>query len=246
MPPRILILGGTAEARDLAATLIGEGYDVVSSLAGVTKTPLLPRGEVRRGGFGGEEGLLDYLRDGKIDAVVDATHPFAATISRHAHGAAARAGIPYCRLERPEWVPEPGDVWIDAATAADAAARLPTGASVLLTIGRQTIEPFVARPDLSGLVRMIEEPPHTLPERWTLVLARPPFSLDGEIRLIVDNRITHLVSKNAGGEDGRAKLKAARETKIPVVMIARPAKPETAALWPARAVVRALRNLLSP
>lgn len=239
---RILILGGTAEARDLANRLTDAGHGVVTSLAGVTQAPQLPKGEVRRGGFGGVEGLSAYLRPGGFSAVVDATHPFAVQISRHAAAAAKACGLPLYRLERPAWVAEAGDQWIGVASIAAAVAALPKAACVFLTIGRKEVAPFLARADLTGVLRMIEAPENVPPPHWRLILARPPFAIAGERQLLTQSRITHVVSKNAGGAETRAKLLAAREIKIPVVMIGRPEKPAAITL---SSVDEALR-LLSP
>lgn len=239
---RILILGGTGDARALADRLADAGRDVITSLAGVTQAPHLPKGEVRRGGFGGPAGLAAYLRDGGFGVLVDATHPFAARMSLHAAEAAKACGLALYRLERPAWVAEDSDLWTGVADIAAAVAALPAGARVFLTIGRKEVAPFLARADLAGILRMIEAPREQPPPRWNLILARPPFTIAGEKELIVANRITHLVSKNAGGEETRAKLIAARETKIPVVMIARPAKPEAILA----ASVGAAFRLLSP
>lgn len=239
---RILILGGTAEARRLAERLIDAGQDVVTSLAGVTQAPQLPKGEVRRGGFGGAAGLAAYLGAGGFRAIIDAAHPFAAQISRHAASAAKACGLPIYRLERPAWVAEEGDHWIGVANIAAAVAALPAGARAFLTIGRKEVAPFLARADLSGVMRMIEAPRDVPPPQWHLILARPPFTVAAETELMTQNRITHLVSKNSGGAETRAKLIAARETKIPVVMIARPPKPEAVTV---ASVDEAIR-LLSP
>ncbi len=222
---RILILGGTADARMLASELLAAGFEPVTSLAGVTKTPVLPPGEVRLGGFGGEAGLQAYLTSGGFAAVADATHPFAARISQHGFNAAKGAGIAYLRLERPAWVPASGDRWTFVADSKAAVAQLPAGARVMLTIGRKEIAPFLARGDISGVVRMIEATSLELPAHWQLILARPPFSLEEERRLLISHDITHLVSKNAGGAQTEAKLLAARELNLPVIMIERPAKP---------------------
>ncbi len=237
---RILILGGTAEARVLANRLIGAGHGIVTSLAGVTQAPRLPAGEVRRGGFGGAEGLAAYLRAGEFRALIDATHPFAAQISLHAAEAAKACGLPLYRLERPAWVAEAGDRWIGVADIAAAVAALPANARVFLTIGRKEVAPFLARADLEGIVRTIEAPKEVLPSRWRLILARPPFTAAAEKELMTQNCITHVVSKNAGGEETRAKLLAARETKIPVLMIARPQKPEAVILASVDEAVRVL------
>ena len=243
---RILILGGTGEARRLARGLIDQGFAVVTSLAGVTSAPLLPAGQLRRGGFGGEAGLADYVKRENIHAIIDATHPFAVQISRHGHGAAHLLGIAYCRLERPPWVAETADNWIEVAGLAEAVAVLPVGARPLLTIGRKEAARFFARADLRGVARMIEAPGIVMPRHWTLILARPPFSLENEIRLIDSHHISHVVTKNSGGDDTRAKLVAARERNIPVVMVARPVKPEGPAFSTVEALIPALRRMLSP
>lgn len=228
---RVLILGGTGEARRLAAALVGRGVDVVTSLAGVTAEPRLPPGEVRRGGFGGAEGLADYLAGAGIGLVVDATHPFAARISRHAVQAAARCNVACLRLERPAWRPEAGDRWVEVADVAGAVAALPRGATALVTIGRKELAAFAGREDLRVIARAIEPPGIALPQGWRLVLARPPFTLEAETALMRQEGVSVLVTKNAGGEATRAKLDAARMLGLTVVMVARPVKlpAETAA-----------------
>jgi precorrin-6A/cobalt-precorrin-6A reductase len=237
---RILVLGGTSDANVLATELLKSGFDVVTSFAGVTENPVLPQGEIRVGGFGGEDGLLDYLKAEGFVALADATHPFAAQISRQGFRAAKRAGIPYLRLERAAWTPLPADNWISVPDAEAAVAVLPNAAHALLTIGRKEIGAFLVREDLSGVARMIEKPPFELPPSWALVLARPPFSVDSEIDLLAFHKITHLVTKNAGGKLTVAKLMAARAQRIPVVMIERPQKPPTPAFGSAPALVAAL------
>lgn len=225
----------------LASELIAAGYETVSSLAGVTEAPVMPNGEVRVGGFGGEEGLYAYLKSGNFVAVADATHPFAAQISQHGFSAARRAGIPYLRLEREPWLPVAGDHWVGVPTIASAVGALPSGSRVLLTIGRKEIAPFLARGDISGIARMIEKSPLPMPANWQVILARPPFSFKAESDLLTKHRITHLVTKNAGGAQTEAKLLAARELNLPVIMIARPAKPEGQTFASASALVAALK-----
>jgi precorrin-6A/cobalt-precorrin-6A reductase len=237
---RILVLGGTSDANVLAKEFLKSGFAVVTSLAGVTENPVLPEGEIRVGGFGGEDGLYDYLKAEGFAAVADATHPFAAQISRHGFNAAERAGIPYLRLERAAWTPLPADNWISVADTEAAVAGLPNGARVLLTIGRKEIAGFLAREDLSGAARMIEKPPIELPPKWILILARAPFSVEAERELLALHRITHLVTKNAGGKLTVAKLIAARGLRIPVVMIKRPQKPPAKTFGSAPALVAAL------
>jgi precorrin-6A/cobalt-precorrin-6A reductase len=243
---RILILGGTRDARELAASLIAEGFSVITSLAGVTADPLLPQGELRRGGFGGPEGLARYLRREGVAAVADAAHPFAARISVHAAEACRSEALPLFRLERPAWRPSHGDRWTMAESVMPAARLLPEGARVLLTIGRKEIGPFLAREDVSGVARMIEPPPLELPARWRLLLARPPFSVASERQLMQAHAITCLVTKNAGGSATEAKLQAARELEIPVIMVQRPVKPQVQTFAGAAELTAAARRLLSP
>lgn len=239
---RILILGGTGDAVGLADMLVAAGYDVTTSLAGVTSAPVLPKGRLRIGGFGGAEGLRSYLKEEGIAALIDATHPFAARISRHA--TAAAGAIPILRLERQAWAVEPQWIVVDSAEAA--AASLPAGARALVTIGRKEIAPFFARPGISGVARMIEPPGITVPETWRLVLQRPPFTVEAERALMESAQVTHLVSKNAGGSQTEAKLVAAREKNLPVIMIARPTKPAVPTFEDAEHLLAALRRLVSP
>jgi precorrin-6A/cobalt-precorrin-6A reductase len=222
---RILILGGTGEARELARLLMNEGHDVITSLAGRTTGPLLPAGQVRMGGFGGAEGLAQFIREESIDVIADATHPFAAQISMHGHAAAQNCHIRYVRLERPAWKAEKGVAWTSVKNASEAAAIVPPDTRVLLTIGRREISSFLERQDLSGVIRMIEPPAHPPPVRWTLLLARPPFTPEQERTLMQTHGIAVLVTKNAGGEIMASKLHAAHELKVGVVMIERPQKP---------------------
>ncbi len=209
----------------LANALVDQGRAVVTSFAGVTRKPLLPKGEIHVGGFGGVEGLAQYLRSQSITHVVDATHPFAAQMSAHAHTACESAGLPLMRLERPAWTLVPGDTWIEALNMAEAARHVPSQACVLLTTGRKALDHFLARADLSGVIRTIEAPDRVLPARWHLLQDRPPHALEGEMSLMRRSNITCLVSKNAGGPTTIAKIHAARSLGIPVVMITRPAKP---------------------
>lgn len=221
MPRKILILAGTAEARLLANRLANIGHDVISSFAGVTEDPVLPEGKIRKGGFGGVEGLRTYLTDENIEILVDATHPFAAVMSAHA----AEASENIMRLQRPAWTALKNDHWLDVGDVAAAVATLPFEARTMLTIGRKETGAFTSRPDLTGVVRMIEPPAEPLPARWQLILQRPPFTLAAEQALLQQHKITHVVTKNAGGKETAAKLEAARNLGLPVVMIARPFKP---------------------
>lgn len=222
---RVLVLGGTAEARSLAGALPGQ--TVISSLAGRTTEPKLPAGEVRIGGFGGVAGLADYLRTQRIDALVDATHPFAARISANAAAAAELTGVPCLMLRRPGWTAGPGDDWHRVPDLAAAAARLPQlGHRVFLTTGRQGIAAFAGLAECWFLARSVEPPEPPVPQRLEVLLDRGPFTLGGERRLLREHRIEVLVSKDSGGP--AAKLAAARERGIPVLLIDRPATPPAA------------------
>ncbi|KKC35381.1 hypothetical protein WH87_17605 [Devosia epidermidihirudinis] len=220
---KILILGGTGEARELANRLVALGHDVTSSLAGRTQTPKLPEGGLRMGKFGGIPGLSAYLRAAHIDRLVDATHPYAGQISINASAAAQAAGVPLVRYMRPQWTQQVGDDWITVETTAEAAAALPPSADVLLTTGHAWIEQFLERDDCHFVVRLIETPTMPMPRYATLLQTRPPYSLSDEIALMEREEITHLVTKNSGGAQTSAKLEAARRLGVKVIMIARPA-----------------------
>jgi precorrin-6A/cobalt-precorrin-6A reductase len=229
-PVTLLILGGTAEARALAAGLAGRpGLRVVSSLAGRVANPVLPAGEVRVGGFGGADGLARWATAEGVTAVVDATHPFAETISAHAADACARAGLPLLRLARPGWTAQDGDDWRDAASLADAAAMLPAlGRRVFLTTGRQGLAAFAGLGRLWFLIRCVDPPAGPLPARHEVLLARGPYTFAAERALMRRHAIEVLVTKNSGGSLTEGKLAAARELGLPVVMVRRPAGPATA------------------
>jgi len=223
---KVLILGGTAEARALADLLSEAGYDPVTSLAGVTQSPGNRKGRVRSGGFGGVEGLCRYLAAERFDALVDATHPFAAVISHCAKEAAVRSGLPLLRLERAAWALEPGDRWVEVVSNIAAVSAIPPAAHVLLTIGRKEVAPYFARLDITGIARMIEPVDMEVTSGWRILVARPPFSVEEELRLFSNDAISHLVTKNSGGEETYAKLVAARMRGVSVIMIRRPPKPK--------------------
>ncbi len=187
------------------------------------RDPRLPEGEVRIGGFGGADGLRRWLSDNAIDRVVDATHPFAATIGANASRAAAAAGVPLLRLLRPAWSAGPGDHWIAVPDLAAAARTVGAGHSrVFLTIGRQGVGAFAGLTEPWFLIRAIDPPTAEMPPRHELLLARGPFTVAEEIALLSRHHIDVLVTKNSGGDQTEAKLEAARELRIPVVMIDRP------------------------
>jgi precorrin-6A/cobalt-precorrin-6A reductase len=232
---KVLLLGGTGEARQLASLLVGEpGIEIVSSLAGRVANAQLPVGEVRRGGFGGVDGLVAWLRDHKVEAVIDATHPFAATMTTHAAEAARQVGVPLVVLCRPGWTAGPGDDWHWADTL-DLAAELTTTLAakvaesrddpvrVFLTIGRQGLGAFAGL-DLWMLARCVD-PPDPRPTWCELLLDRGPYAVSGERELLSRQRIDVLVTKDSGGPMTAAKLTAARELSVPVVLVRRPKLP---------------------
>lgn len=225
--PALLILGGTAEARRLATALAGErGLRVVSSLAGRVRAPVLPPGETRLGGFGGADGLARWLRDEGIDAVVDATHPFAARMTANAAAACAATGVPLLVLNRPGWCAGPGDDWRRVGSLPAAAALLPSlGRRVFLTTGRRGLATFAGLDDLWFLVRSVDPPDGPAPHRMRVLLDRGPFAVDAERALLREHRVEVLVTKNSGGTMSAAKLTAAREARVPVVMVDRPPVP---------------------
>lgn len=224
---RVLILGGTTEARGLAERLVGrDDVDVVSSLAGRVASPRMPDGRVRVGGFGGAAGLAAWIGEHGIRAVIDATHPFAATISWNAAAAAAASHVPLLALRRAAWIPGEGDGWHDAASLEDAALMLPDlGRRHFLTVGRQGVSAFSDVAEAWFLVRCIDMPEEPRPPQMELLLDRGPYSWEAEIALMRGRRIDSVITKNSGGDATAAKLVAARELELPVVMVQRPTTP---------------------
>ena len=221
---RVLILGGTGDAAQLVAHASAlPGLEVITSFAGRVRQPVTPAGRVRMGGFGGTAGLIHYIREHQVDLLIDATHPFAAHMSQHAADAALACGVPHLMLVRPAWDPVEGDRWLSVESMAAAVERLPEVARrVFLTIGRQELAAFASLQDLWFLMRMIDPPvPDTPVPPGTLVLARGPFALDDERQLLQTYAIEAIVSKNSGGDATYAKIIAARERGLPVVMIQR-------------------------
>lgn len=217
------MLGGTTEASRLAHALAQAGVDGVFSYAGRTDAPMAQPLPTRVGGFGGVAGLQAFLQAERITHVVDATHPFAAQMSSQAVQACAAADVPLLALERPAWQAQSGDAWQHVPDIAAAAQALPTDpARVFLAIGRQNLAPFLAHAQHWYLLRLVD-PVLDLPaERGHVVLDRGPFSLEGDRALLQAHGITHVVSKNSGGAGAQAKLTAARERGLPVILIDRP------------------------
>jgi precorrin-6A/cobalt-precorrin-6A reductase len=225
---RLLILGGTAQASALADRLAGRAdIEAILSLAGRTREPAVSPLPQRIGGFGGVEGLSDYLHAERIEAVIDATHPFAAQMSHHAAQACEASGTPRLVFTRPPWRRQAGDLWTEVDTMSEAAAALGTAPShVFLTQGRLQLGAFAQAPQHRYLVRAIERPDDidALPDH-RLILSRGPFALAGEEDLMRREGIEFLVSKNSGGAATYAKIEAARNLGLRVVMVRRPAKP---------------------
>jgi precorrin-6A/cobalt-precorrin-6A reductase len=229
---RILILGGTTEARALAVRLANrDDVAVTLSLAGRTAEPVAHAVPTISGGFGGVRGLSVYLIDQEVDLLIDATHPFAARMSENAAAAASRTGVPLIALRRQAWRRREGDRWILVRDAPEAVAALGKGPRrVFLTLGRQEIAPFAAAPQHFYLVRSVDpvDPPLTLPDAQYL-LSRGPFAEADERALLEQWRIDILVSKNSGGEATYGKIAAARSLDLEVIMLERPALPQVPA-----------------
>ncbi|MFT7838579.1 cobalt-precorrin-6A reductase [Saccharothrix sp. BKS2] len=211
----VLVLGGTGEARELAGALAG--VRVISSLAGRVSAPRLPPGEVRVGGFGGVPGLVAYLRAERVDAVVDATHPFAQRITANAVAATAETGTPLLVLRRPPWPPQEGWTYVDDVAAAAAAVR---GRRALITTGRRELAHFT-----TGVARTVDPPDDPAPG-LTVVLDRGPYTVEGELALLREHAVEVLVTKDSGGPMTAAKLTAARHLGLPVVVVRRPPAPD--------------------
>jgi precorrin-6A/cobalt-precorrin-6A reductase len=222
---RILVLGGTSEARALADALFTEGHSVVTSLAGRTTEPRRPQGEIRIGGFGGPAGMADFLRSAGIDAVIDATHPYAAAISAHAIEACENAGRPLLRFERAPWQPQKGDRWIvvDSLTAAAKVAP-DLGRRAFLTIGVKELASFAGIDNVWFLVRLVDRPAEPIPlAHHELILARGPFKAGDERALLEERQIDLVIAKNSGGDSTYGKIAAARALGLPVLLLRRPA-----------------------
>ncbi len=240
MPPKLLILGGTAEAAALARALAGRA-EVISSLAGRAGIPDLP-GRVRVGGFGGAAGLEAFLRAEAIGRVIDATHPFAARISAHAETACQALGIPRLVLRRPDWVRQPDDLWVEVADMAEAAQRLPDlGRRAFLTVGAGEAAAFASVRDVWFLVRLLTVESLPLADH-AVITGRPPFTEAAEQALMAEHRIDVLVSKASGGSATHGKIAAARHLRIPVLMIRRPAPPLGASVDSVAAAVEWLED----
>ena len=219
---KILILGGTSEAAELAKHLVAEGHDVTTSLAGRTREPDPVSGSIRIGGFGGANGLIAYLKTNTVEKLIDATHPFARKISANAKTAAQETGIEYEKIERPPWKKQPGDDWIEVNSLEQACTAIPASARVLLALGSQHINRFNTRDDVFFLVRMVDRPeePLSLPD-YKLLIGKPATDWKEEMRMLQEYDLTHIVCRNSGGSRAYAKIRAARSLGLPVIIIER-------------------------
>ncbi|WP_234681104.1 cobalt-precorrin-6A reductase [Bradyrhizobium monzae] len=224
---RALILGGIADASLLAAEIARAGIDAVYSYGGRTRAPADQPLPTRVGGFGGVGGLADYIKREAITHVIDATHPFAAEMSRNAVEACAQTGKPLIALERAPWARAPDDSWIEVGDVAAAVAALPEAPTrAFLAIGRQHIAPFAARSQHAYTLRFVDPPDAPLPFAADVIVSRGPFVLDGELEMLRNRGIAWIVARNSGGDGARAKIDAARMLGLPVIMISRPRLPE--------------------
>jgi precorrin-6A/cobalt-precorrin-6A reductase len=228
---RVLVLAGSSDARALIGE-ISERYHVVASLAGVTRDPADLGCETRIGGFGGVVGLVGYLRDAKIDAVVDGTHPFAAQMTWNAFEACQQTGVAHVILQRRGWKPQEGDDWRFVERFEEVADIIPKGATVFLGTGRLTLDQFSGMTNRQLLCRVIDPPIKPFPfENGRFVVGKSPFSIEEEVALFKTEGIEWLVVKNAGGERSRSKLDAARQLGLPVIMQKRPKRPDGTVVW---------------
>lgn len=244
---KILILGGTTEARQLAGKLVARA-SVMLSLAGRTESPVAQGVPVRSGGFGGAEGLAAYLRETGTDLLIDATHPYAAQISANATQAARIAGVPILALRRPGWEPVEDDRWTQVDTSGEAAQALGLAPRrVFLALGRQEVAAFEAAPQHHYLIRSVDpvEPKLAVPDA-SYLLARGPFREAEERALLEKHRIDVVVSKNSGGEATYGKIASARALGIEVVMVRRPALPDVPAAETVEALAAMVDHFVEP
>lgn len=244
---RVLIFGGTTEAVELGR-VVGQidQIEVFVSLAGRTKNPKITNLNTRIGGFGGISGLRKYLQQMRIDAVIDATHPFATQISIHVAIAAQECHIPHLILVRPPWEKQPGDNWIEVENLEQAAETLVNvGQRVFLTIGRQEISTFARLEKIWFLMRMIDPPQAGEIPTGEIILDTGPFSWQSDRELLITHQIDHIVSKNSGGDATYGKVIAARELNIPIIMVKRPSVPESVQVATVESAVNWLIDLIN-
>ncbi len=242
----VLILAGTGEARAIAARLSDRpSLRMISSLAGRTAAPAMPDGETRIGGFGGAGGLADYVKANAVNAVIDATHPFATGISANAIAASRISGVPLIRYERAPWSPESRDIWEDVAGEAEAAETVEGDAVVFLALGSQHIGAFADRTDATFVTRTVDEPAALPGTNWIAVVGKPSPDVEKEVALFEEHGVSRVICRNSGGAAGYAKIQAARQLGLPVTMISRPEPLGDAPLDSVDDVIRRLGELLA-
>ena len=240
---RVLLLGGTREAAELAHALQATGAEVETSLAGRTKEPKSTAGTVRIGGFGGTQGLEDYLRRKGFDVAIDATHPFAERISLNLERACSDAGLPRLVLYRPPWERRAGDRWIEVPDLTAAAEAISPGRTALLALGRQHVAALAWRSDVRFVVRSIEPVEDDTLHSATFVQARPSASAQDEAVFMTEQGIDVVVSRNSGGPGAYAKIEAARQLNLPVIVIDRPRPPSGPRVSTVREAIQWVRGV---
>lgn len=219
---KILLLGGTKEAANLAEKLAKDGHDLISSLAGRTKEPKPIAGKIRVGGFGGATGLANFIREEKIELLIDATHPFAIQISQNAKTATMETGVSFQQIMRPLWQKETGDNWFEVESLELACHAICQNSKVLLALGSQHLAAFYRRDDVHFVVRMIDKPAEPLPfKQCTLITGKPSLEWKDEKELLQKEAIDQIICRNSGGQGAYAKIIAARKLNIPVILIGR-------------------------
>ncbi len=226
MSENILILGGTREASELASRLVEYGHTVTTSFAGRTKSPAPVAGKTRLGGFGGKSGLAQFLELEKVTLLVDATHPFASRISENAKTACDEKTVPRLTLSRPAWTQSDGDRWTLVSNENEAADALPNNATCFLALGSQHLAAFEKRDEVHFILRMVDKPDTPIPfKQYELLTGTPSLSVNEEQMILSEHGVTHIVCRNSGGKGAFAKLVAARNLSLPVIMIDRPVLP---------------------
>ena len=222
MKSKILILGGTSEAVELAKAKVLDGHDVITSLAGRTKEPVSVAGQTRIGGFGGAQGLANYLKEHQIDLLIDCTHPFAKQISANARKAADLTDTKLQVRTRPKWKRQEEDRWQEVENLDAACSAIPSNSRVLLAIGSQHITAFQRRDDVFFIVRMVDEPSKPLAlANYELLLGKPPLDWYEEKKILERHAVSHIVCRNSGGPKAYAKIEAARAIGLPVIIVDR-------------------------
>ncbi len=220
---KILIFGGTREAIEFANILGEEGHEIILSLAGRTQNPKLPKyGQVRIGGFGGAEKIAEFLSQENIDLIIDITHPYAQNISNQLVDAASLSQKSLLRFKRPLWHKNNENDWQEFENVAQAIKQLPQNVTCFISTGHKGLEELEKRPDCKFLVRLIEVPKITLPQNCTIILSHPPYEVSDELAVMKQHKITHLLSKNSGSKQTKAKIEAALNLGMDIFMIARP------------------------